>query len=61
MADLIVGCGLALVLEGLLWAAFPQLALRLLQSAAATPEAQLRLAGLSTLAFGFLLVWLVRG
>ena len=61
MADLIVGCGLALVLEGLLWAAFPQLALRLLQVAAATPEAQLRLAGLLTLAFGFLLVWLVRG
>ena len=38
MSDLIVGVGLVLVIEGLLWALAPQLATRLLAAAAATPE-----------------------
>ena len=61
MGDLIVGFGLVLVFEGLVWAAFPHLALRLLQAAAGTPETQLRIVGLLTLVLGFLMVWLVRG
>jgi len=61
IGDLLVGLGLVLVVEGLVWAAFPHLALWLLQTAAATPESQLRTTGAITLALGVAVVWLVRG
>jgi uncharacterized protein YjeT (DUF2065 family) len=61
MNDLIVAFGLVLVIEGLLWAAFPHFAMRLLQAASETPEQALRFAGMLSIAFGFILVWLVRG
>jgi uncharacterized protein YjeT (DUF2065 family) len=60
MTDLIIGIGLVLVIEGLLWALAPGFALRLLQLAAATPEQQLRTGGAVAVAAGVLLVWLVR-
>ena len=43
MNDLIVALGLVLVIEGLLWALVPHLAIRLLEGAAATPEGTLRI------------------
>jgi uncharacterized protein YjeT (DUF2065 family) len=61
MRDLLVGAGLVLVIEGLLWAAAPRMGLRLLAAAAQTPEAQLRLAGAAAMAVGVMIVWLVRG
>ena len=61
MRDLLVGAGLVLVIEGLLWAVAPQLALRLLVAAAEMPEAQLRTAGAAAVAVGVVVVWLVRG
>lgn len=61
MTDLVVGLGLVLVIEGVLWAAFPGLARRLLEAAAVTPETQLRIAGLAAAAAGLGLVWLIRG
>jgi uncharacterized protein len=61
MKDLIVGGGLVLVIEGLLWTAAPGIARRLLEAAAATPEGTLRLAGAGTAAAGLVLIWLVRG
>lgn len=61
MSDLLAAAGLVLVIEGLLWAAAPQLALRLAVSAAQTPEATLRLVGTAAVAAGVLVVWLVRG
>jgi uncharacterized protein len=61
MKDLIVGVGLVLVIEGLLWTAAPGLARRLLEAAAATPEGALRMAGAVTAAFGLIVVWMVRG
>lgn len=61
MSDLIVGIGLVLIIEGLLWAAFPDLANRLLAAAAETPEATLRFAGAGAIALGLLIVWFVRG
>jgi len=61
MSDLLVGAGLVLVIEGLLWAAFPALGFRLLQAAAETPEQKLRTAGLVSIGVGVLLVWFVRG
>ncbi|MET0192701.1 MAG: DUF2065 family protein, partial [Hyphomicrobiaceae bacterium] len=38
MSDILVAIGLVLVLEGLLWASAPHLALRLLAAAAQMPE-----------------------
>ena len=38
MSDLIVGFGLVLVIEGLLWAIAPHLGIRMLEAAQATPE-----------------------
>ncbi len=61
MSDLLVGLGLVLVIEGVLWAAAPRLAFRLLKAAAETPEQSLRIAGLASIGVGVLIVWLVRG
>jgi uncharacterized protein YjeT (DUF2065 family) len=61
MSDLLVGFGLVMVIEGLLWAAAPRLGLELLAKAADTPEQSLRLAGAAAVAAGFVIVWLVRG
>ena len=61
MNDLIVGFGLVLVLEGLLWAAFPDLATKLLIAAAQTPQQSLQTAGAIAIAFGVAIVWLIRG
>jgi hypothetical protein len=61
MSDLIVGAGLVLVFEGLMWALAPQMARRLLDMANQLPESTLRSSGWTAVAVGLLLVWLVRG
>ena len=61
MNDLIVAVGLVMVIEGLLWAAAPHLALKLLAAAAHMPEQTLRAAGAAAIAAGFAIVWLMRG
>ena len=61
MSDLLVALGLVLVIEGLLWAAAPNLGTRLLALAAETPERSLRISGSIAVAVGVLIVWLVRG
>ena len=61
MTDLVAALGLVLVIEGLLWAAFPSLATRILKSVVETPEPALRLSGVAAIALGVLIVWLVRG
>ena len=61
MKDLLVGAGLVLVIEGLLWAAAPQLGIRLLAAAVQLPEAVLRTAGAAAMAAGVIVVWLARG
>lgn len=61
MQDLIVAFGLALVLEGLLYAAFPDAAKRMLQALAEMTEPALRFSALLTAAIGVVIVWLVRG
>jgi len=61
MNDLVVGVGLVLVFEGLLWALAPDVAIRFLQAASVTPLRSLRLAGLTSVLVGFVLVWLIRG
>lgn len=61
MSDLIVGAGLVLVFEGLMWALAPQMARRLLDMANQLPESTLRWSGWTAVVVGLLLVWLVRG
>ena len=58
---MLVAVGLVLVIEGLLWAAAPQLGIKLLAAAAQMPEQALRTAGAAAVAAGFVIVWLVRG
>jgi len=60
MTDFIVAIGLVLVIEGLLWAAFPHYALRMLEAATEAPESNLRIAGAVAVAVGVFIVWLVR-
>lgn len=61
MKDLIVAAGLVLVIEGLIWALSPASALRMLATAARTPEQTLRAGGAVAVAIGCGLVWLIRG
>ena len=61
LEDLVVALGLVLVIEGLLWAAFPKVGLRMLVAAASMPHNTLRLTGAASIALGVLVVWLARG
>ena len=59
MQDFFVALALALVLEGLLYAAFPRFMKRTIETILQSPEAQIRVIGLTTAIFGFIvLVWL---
>lgn len=60
MDDFLIGMGMVLVIEGLLWALAPRLAFRMLKAAAETPEERLRVGGAAAVAAGVLLVWLTR-
>ena len=61
MTDLVTGLGLVLVIEGLLWAAFPGAGRHMLEVASQTPEPSLRLGGAVAMVLGVVVVWLVRG
>mgnify|MGYP002715483960 CR=1 FL=1 len=61
MSDLAVALGLVLVIEGLLWALAPGFGRKMLATAAETPDGQLRTAGWVAVAFGAVVVWLIRG
>ncbi|MDO8839820.1 MAG: DUF2065 domain-containing protein [Parvibaculum sp.] len=59
--DLVTALGLAIALEGLAYAAFPEPMRRALAALSVQPEQALRMAGLVALAAGVFIVWLVRG
>lgn len=61
MTDFLAAVGLVLVIEGLVYGGFPNLARRLAGEVLSTPEQVLRLAGLGAIGAGVLIVWLVRG
>jgi uncharacterized protein YjeT (DUF2065 family) len=61
MSDLVVGIGLVLVIEGLLWALVPNLATRMLEAVASVSPNALRIAGWSSVLIGLALVWIIRG
>ena len=52
---------MALVLEGLLWAVAPNVARRVVAEIAGLANARIQAAAVGAIAFGVLLVWLVRG
>lgn len=61
MQDLLVGLGLVLVIEGLIYALFPDSIRRVAEMAQQIPDSTLRIGGVCALALGVLVVWLVRG
>jgi uncharacterized protein len=61
MTEFIVAIGLVLVIEGLLFAAFPKVAKRLAVSAIESPETSLRAAGIVSAVLGLILIWIMRG
>ena len=60
MADLVAALGLALALEGLVFAAFPEAVRRAMLDAAETPRERMRLVGIMSAVLGVVIVWSVR-
>ena len=60
MNDLIVAIGLVLVIEGLLYAAFPEQMRRMIVAVLELPGSTLRAGGLVAAGGGIALIWLVR-
>lgn len=61
MGDLFTALALVLVIEGVLYAAFPGAMRRALIAAMELPDSTLRGAGIAAAAIGVALVWLIRG
>lgn len=60
MFDLIAALGLALAIEGLLFAAFPNGVRKAMYEAAHTPSDRMRLVGIISAVAGILIVWAAR-
>jgi len=60
MMDLLAAIGLALALEGALYAGAPSFMKRLLASMMETPEHMLRVSGILALVLGVIIVWVAR-
>jgi uncharacterized protein len=61
MTDFLAALGLVFVVEGLVFAAFPEAAKRAVAVMAQTPDQRLRLVGIVSAVFGLAMLWLVRG
>jgi uncharacterized protein YjeT (DUF2065 family) len=61
MKDFLVAVGLVFVIEGLVFAAFPRLARRVVTVVTETPEPVLRGIGLGSAVLGLIFVWMMRG
>ena len=61
MTDFLAALGLVFVIEGLIFAAFPEAAKRAMTSVLQTPDVSLRLIGIGSAIVGLAMVWLVRG
>ena len=61
MSDLVAALGLALAVEGLLFAAFPEAVKRAMVDAAQTPSERMRILGIGSAVLGVVIVWFVRG
>lgn len=61
MQDLVVALGLALAIEGMLYALFPDGMRRALAAVLEQPTPTVRTAGLAMAALGVVVIWLIRG
>jgi uncharacterized protein YjeT (DUF2065 family) len=61
VSELVVALGLALAIEGLLFAAFPDAVKRAMVEAAQTPSDRMRIVGIGSAVIGVVIVWVVRG
>lgn len=61
MADFATALGLVLVIEGALYALYPEGMQRMMAQALEMPPSFLRRAGLAAAVAGFIIVWLIRG
>jgi uncharacterized protein YjeT (DUF2065 family) len=61
MSDFLAALGLVFVIEGLIFAAFPDAAKQAMASVLETPDTSLRLIGIGSALVGLIVVWLVRG
>ncbi|OIO74223.1 MAG: hypothetical protein AUJ57_02645 [Zetaproteobacteria bacterium CG1_02_53_45] len=61
MDDLWAALGLLLVLEGAIYALFPRRMIEMMRQLPAIPPRTIRMAGLSAIALGWLLVKFIRG
>ncbi len=61
MADFAAALGLLLVIEGVLYAAFPEGMKRMVRVALDMPASTMRASGLGAAVLGLVIVWLVRG
>lgn len=60
MRDLIVALGLALAIEGLVFAICPELVKRAMLDTAQTPAERMRIVGIVSAALGVVIVWVMR-
>ena len=61
MADFATALALVLVIEGLLYALFPEAMQRMMRIALEAPPTVLRNGGLAAAILGFIVVWPIRG
>jgi uncharacterized protein len=61
MSDFLAALGLVFIIEGLIFAAFPEAAKRAMTSVLETPDVSVRLIGIGSAVVGLLIVWLARG
>ncbi|KAA0073521.1 DUF2065 domain-containing protein [Tardiphaga sp. P9-11] len=59
-ADFLIGIGVLLVFEGILFLAFPGWMRRAMKSALQSPDNILRIAGLVSAVGGLILIWAIR-
>ena len=60
MRDLVAAFGLAIAIEGILFASFPDVMKRLLAEAVSSPRDRMRIVGLVSAALGVVVVWAAR-
>jgi uncharacterized protein len=61
MSDFVVAIGLAIAIEGVLYALFPDAMKRMMARVLEQPGQNIRIAGLAAAVVGVGIVWLVRG
>ena len=59
-ADFLIGVGVLLVIEGLMFAASPTWMRKAMKSAIATPDNLLRAVGIGSAVIGLIVIWAVR-